>query len=109
VEKPKKLSSNAINSIGVRESIRRSGSTFGRFNDEDDLQQVIMDPNKVEIIVDQLIEPFDIIWTNVGGDRGLFVCRRIIFLTFGILVLIFLTTPTVYLFTYNLNRLYSRH
>jgi len=54
-----------------------------------------MDPSQLDIIVDQMIEPVDIIWTNVGGDRGLYVCRRIFLMTIGLLVLIFLTTPTV--------------
>ena len=81
---------------GIRNTrVQRSGSTFGRFSDEGDLQQVIMDPSKVDIMVDQMIEPYNIVWTNVGGDRGMYVCRRILFLTIGLLVLIFLTTPTV--------------
>ena len=57
----------------------------------------MMDPSQLDIIVDQMIEPVDIIWTNVGGDRGLYVFRRIFVLFVGLLVLIFLTTPTVIL------------
>ena len=31
----------------------------------------------MNILVDQLIEPIDIIWVNIGGDKGLYVFRRV--------------------------------
>lgn len=71
-------------------------TTFGKFQDED-MEVEMMDPDKVNILVDQMVEPFDIIWTNVGGDRGLYVCRRILCNIAVILLLLFLTTPTVYI------------
>lgn len=72
-------------------------STFGKFTDEIDVNMMkgMMNPEEMNILVDQLIEPFDIIWTNVGGDRGLYICRRIICNISLVLILIFLTTPTV--------------
>jgi hypothetical protein len=68
-------------------------STFGRFQDEDEAN--ILDYDQIEIMFDQMLEPADIIWTNVGGDRGLYICRRILSNLLAILILIFLTTPTV--------------
>jgi hypothetical protein len=68
-------------------------STFGRFQDE--LDNDILEQENVQIIVDQMVEPEDIIWTNVGGSRGVYLCRRLLCNIAVILVLIFLTTPTV--------------
>ena len=76
---------------------KRSNSTFGRFEDED-LELEIMDHEKVDILVDQMIEPLDIIWSNIGGDRGLFIFRMIMLTITGIFILLFLSTPTVFKF-----------
>lgn len=92
-----------------KRSIKRmQTSTFRKFEDED-LEKEMMDPDKVHLIVDQMIEPFDIIWANIGGDRGLYVFRRIIcnFIIFA--VLIFFTTPTVILNSLINFRLCSQH
>jgi hypothetical protein len=76
-------------------SKRNNGeSTFRKFEDED-LEVAMMDPDKVHLLVNQMVEPFDIIWGNVGGDRGLYIFRRLLCNVIIILVLIFLTTPTV--------------
>ena len=89
----------------VRKDIfgHKGTSTFQRFNEEygiDDLEanfdeennSLLIDKN-VDILVDQMIEPIDIIWKNVGGDRGLFIFRRIILNILLIILLIFFTTP----------------
>ena len=48
----------------------------------------------LNILIDQMIEPIDIIWENIGGgDRGLFVGRRIILNLITIALLLFVTTP----------------
>jgi hypothetical protein len=47
----------------------------------------------MNILVDQLIEPIDIVWVNIGGDKGLYVFRRIFLNLSLILLLIFFTTP----------------
>jgi hypothetical protein len=77
-------------------NIRRSAtSTFGKFRDEE-LDIEMIDIGQVNILVDQMIEPQDIIWTNVGGEgRGVFICRRILCNILVISILLFLTTPTV--------------
>jgi hypothetical protein len=81
------------------ENIRSSGG-FGKFQDEDlEMEMISIEKDKVNIMVDQMIEPFDIIWANLGGDRGLYICRRIICNCFIFVTLIFLTTPTVWEFS----------
>ena len=77
-----------------------SSKTFQKFK-EDDLETEIFQPGNIKILVDQCIEPYDIIWTNVGGDRGLYICRQIFAYFLVILILIFFTTPTVKFFLYN--------
>jgi hypothetical protein len=69
-------------------------STFQKFEDED-LEVAMMDIEKVNILVDQLVEPYDIIWSNVGGYRGIFFFRRIFCNFLIVLILLFMTTPTV--------------
>jgi len=76
--------------------ISSNQSTFGKFQDEDEGN--ILDYDQIEILFDQMLEPADIIWTNVGGDRGLYICRRILSNLMAILILLFLTTPTVYFY-----------
>lgn len=74
---------------------RKQTSTFQKFKDEyeEDSDDVKLRNTNVDILVDQLIEPCDIIWENVGGDRGLFICRRIFLNLLMLLILIFFTTP----------------
>lgn len=70
-------------------------STFQTFKDEINDDYILDKSNdgNVNILVDQLIEPCDIIWDNVGGDRGLYICRRIVLNIVMILLLLFFTTP----------------
>lgn len=71
--------------------------SFQRFRDEEIVIESLQEiqPENIKILVDQMIEPYDIIWTNVGGDRGIYICRRIFIIILVILMLVFLTTPTV--------------
>jgi hypothetical protein len=73
---------------------RKMTSTFGKFDDE--LDNEILEIENLNILVDQMIEPEDIIWSNVGGGRGVYLCRRILCNVAVVLVLLFLTTPTVF-------------
>jgi hypothetical protein len=38
-------------------------------------------------------DPVDIIWRNMGGTRGVYFLRKIIFNLIGILLVLFLSTP----------------
>ena len=40
-------------------------------------------------------EPSDILWQNMTGQRGLFIIRRAILSTIGVLVIVFGTTPAM--------------
>lgn len=91
--KIKEMKENQARSLHIHK-----GSTFNAFKDEEliteenNLEEEI---SNVDILVDQMIEPMDIIWTNVGGGRGINIYRIIAFNILLFLVLIFLTTPTV--------------
>ena len=85
-------------------TIGRGGQSrsFSKLNE--DLENSTTDrshPENIKILVDQMMEPYDIIWTNVGGDRGIYVCRQIFIYFLVIFMLVFLTTPTLIL-VYNL-------
>ena len=100
---------------GVRENIlggkntelisgQKAKSTFQKFNEDYNIggleDNYIFEENSekeikenMNIIVDQLIEPIDIIWVNIGGEKGLYVFRRIFLNLFLLILLIFFTTP----------------
>jgi hypothetical protein len=44
-------------------------------------------------------EPIDIMWKNMGGTRGVFIFRRIFIYMLGLVVIIFISTPTAMLST----------
>ncbi len=87
-----------VESLGETIKIMGRGGqsrSFNRLNEELENTSDRLHPENIKILVDQMMEPYDIIWTNVGGDRGIYVCRQIIIYFLVILMLIFLTTPTV--------------
>ena len=44
-------------------------------------------------------EPIDILWKNLGGTRGLFLFRRIFLYFLGVVIILFISTPTAMLST----------
>jgi hypothetical protein len=42
-------------------------------------------------------EPIDILWKNMGGTRGVFIFRRIFLYLAGIIIILFISTPTALL------------
>jgi len=82
---------DSIISIGRQSEMR----SFTRFNEEFESTSDRTNPENIKILVDQMMEPYDIIWTNVGGNRGIYIFRQIFIYIMAILMLIFLTTPTV--------------
>ena len=89
-----------------RENISRNivlssnnSATFQIFQDEELFEENDLSKEQlnVNIIVDQMIEPFDIIWLNVGGDRGLYIFRRILCNLLIVIILILLTYYTSFI------------
>lgn len=89
---------------------RKAKSTFLKFNEEneignlDDNQIVdILDDSEgsvsVNILADQIIEPIDIIWENIGSERGLFLIRRIFLNLLMLVIIVFFTTPMSFITT----------
>lgn len=75
-------------------NVNRKGSTFQAFHDED-LMNDYEDLDTFDIILDQMIEPMDIIWINLGGDRGINLYRKLFCNILIIIVIFFVSTPTV--------------
>ena len=90
---------------------QKAKSTFQKFNEDYNIGSLednyfFEENNELEIkenmniLVDQIIEPIDIVWVNIGGDKGLYVLRRI-FLNLSLLaLLIFFTTPMGFVSTF---------
>ena len=83
---------------------QKAKSTFQKFNEDYNIGSLednyfLEENNEVEIkenmniLFDQLVEPIDIIWVNLGGDKGLYVFRRIFLNLLLLVLLIFFTTP----------------
>ena len=83
---------------------KKVSSTFQKFNEDYNIGSLednyfIEENSELEIkqnmniLVDQLVEPIDIIWVNIGGDKGIYVFRRIFLNLLLLVLLIFFTTP----------------
>ena len=83
---------------------KKVSSTFQKFNEDYNIGSLednyfIEENSELEIkqnmniLVDQLVEPIDIIWVNIGGDKGIYVFRRIFLNLLLLILLIFFTTP----------------
>lgn len=86
-----------------KKKIDAKGETFQQFTDEFDAQNFQLSvqdltSSKIKILVDQLIEPCDIIWYNIGLQEGINRWKRILLTLIIWAILLFLTTPA-YLFT----------
>ena len=51
------------------------------------------------LILNLASEPIDIMWKNMGGTRGVFIFRRLILYFLGLVIIIFISTPTAILST----------
>jgi hypothetical protein len=47
------------------------------------------------LIARKATEPTDILWKNMKGDRGLFICRRLFLFSMGLALILFISTPIV--------------
>ena len=74
----------------------RATSTFGKFVDLDkETEFQSANDEDLQIVMSKASEPVDINWINMGGLRGLYLFRRIILNLVLVLILLFLSTPTV--------------
>ncbi len=78
----------------------RMTSTFGKYIEMDLETEHQTNPEKysdMKIEMERAHEPMDVNWRNIsdGGSRGFYVCRRLFLNLCAILILIFLSTPTV--------------
>ena len=69
---------------------RAFSTTFERFEDD----KLTAHGN---LVVTKGLNPYDFIWQNVGGTRGLYFFRRIGLFVLSVLILLFLSTPAALL------------
>ena len=78
----------------------RTTSTFGHYAEMDiETENIDRPENEMQIYMEHANEPMNINWYNMGkaSTRGFFFIRRALFNIFGILVLLFLSIPTIIL------------
>ncbi len=80
----------------------RMTSTFGKYIEMDIETEHQSSPERysdMKIEMERSNEPLDVNWYNMAdaGGRGFYVCRRMFLTLCAILILIFLSTPTVFL------------
>ena len=51
------------------------------------------------LIMNLASEPIDIMWKNMGGTRGVFIFRRLFLYLMGVIIIVFISTPTAILST----------
>ena len=72
----------------------RSQSTLFKFNDHEDEDLVRIYKDSI-LVARPSSEPADILWKNMRGSRGLFLVRRMALFILGILIIVFVSSPTV--------------
>ena len=71
----------------------RSKSLIMKYSEDDEeLSRLYQD---AILVARPATEPSDIIWKNMRGSRGLFLLRRMALFILGILIIIFVSSPTV--------------
>eukprot|EP00347_Sterkiella_histriomuscorum_P002304 403368673 len=77
----------------------RVQSTFIKF-EEMDAQVQMQGAGDQVLIMNLASDPIDILWRNIGGtSRGVFIFRRLFLHLIGILIVLFISTPTAMLST----------
>ena len=71
----------------------RNEPTFNQFVDEDlEIARGARDKD-LTLIMHEAGDPIDIIWRNLGGPRGIYVIRKMLFIVAGLAIIFFLSTP----------------
>lgn len=89
---------------GTRRS--RTLSTFIKFEDLDD-EELKTKYEEAVLEVRKATEPNDILWKNMKGDRGHFICRRMLIYLACLVLIIFVSTP-IFIFA-NMKKADSQH
>ena len=69
-------------------------STFNKFEDVNN-EHVLQKYSTSVLSMRKITEPTDILWKNMSGERGLFLVRRLFLFIAGLLIIIFVSSPTV--------------
>jgi len=77
-----------------RGSRSRSKSAHQRFDELRDFELAQKYKDAV-IVMTRATEPSDILWKNMKGVRGLFIFRRVVLFTLGLLIVFFISSPAV--------------
>lgn len=65
-----------------------------------DLQVMRHGTEDTVLIMNLASEPIDLLWKNIGGQRGVFLFRRIFLYVLGFIIILFISTPTAMLSTF---------
>ena len=74
---------------------RRSKSTLCKFDGVENDEELTRLYKDAILVAKPATEPADILWKNMRGNRGLFLMRRLALFILGILIIIFVSSPTV--------------
>ena len=86
-----------FNSIFSRRAVRSISErqTFDKFEDEDlAVADQAYSQSTGVLVVSQASDPVDIIWSNMGGARGLYLVRVLLLNLLVLYIILFLSTPT---------------
>lgn len=83
-----KLSLSGSRSDDLREN-------FARFHDQDESQSSEYHKRDETLLMSSAKDPVDIIWSNMGGTRGITFFRRYMWNILGFLLIMFVSTPVV--------------
>ena len=76
-------------------------STLFKYSSSDERHADEQDEELLKLYKDAILvarpanEPSDILWKNMRGSRGLFLVRRMALFILGILIIVFVSSPTV--------------
>ena len=79
----------------------RSASTLFKYSSSDERHAEEHDEELLKLYKDAILvarpanEPSDILWKNMRGSRGHFLVRRMALFILGILIIVFVSSPTV--------------
>lgn len=89
------IKENFTTCFGLLKSRSRHRTTSVLFLDREDDEGVNNLYKDAILLARPATEPSDILWKNMRGNRGLFLLRRMALFILGLLIIIFISSPTV--------------